>query len=827
MDGTPPVGVMDTPASGPILPLLDQQDVLDPATVSKPSRARGRQASVSSIPSKPQSTSNRNKDGGGRRTAPRLPTAAVRILETWLVEHRDTPYVSTHEQDQLKARTGLRRSQIKTWFANARKRGRVESLLRPSTGLPFVLSPSPNEPQPPLFHKGEQPGGRRSPTGPSHFDTVVFPQLSGLDPFVRWLLLGPEHEPATVQAIHEAIKEKDIQQDKAAFPASPWPAPPASAPDYNTAHNKDNVQFTNPNTGLPFGQVTSRVVKRTRSQRSWPSSLDIRSYAANKFSVASDEWKPSIHAGIRKAASVMDGGGAKSVDYVAPSKPARRHRRSEMLFRGSSVRGSRRTLSLGGERGPPLPDDVNNNNNRRFQCTFCTDAFVKRHDWQRHEKSQHLALEWWTCCPNDGLAATHVDPLTSKVTCVFCGVGDPDRAHLDEQHGLAACAARSEVERTFYRKDHLRQHLRLMHADSTFTPAMEAWKTELVEVKSRCGFCVGVEFDTWPTRVSHLAAHFRAGVTMDKWRGDWGLEEGVKENLERATLPAERVKNASAHAAEAVVSPRAALSSAHFTAGSIDVSWANLDSPMMDIPSSSFPFGSSFDYTPLAPASVMSDNTAGVPWDLSLLDFDTLTTVGGIGSRHASRLDTLDDYSFSTAASALDFPRHEALRDTCLQQQYLTQPYHDLRLQQPQSLSLHDPILPLDTPPIFEDINDLTVFPPQTLDGYDGPASALLDYTSLPLVDSDFAQQQQQPQSLFNTETFLGVPAYDTTFDPGGVNDMGSPEHAGTAGGGAVGAKGGGDQGLDVTQQAQDALTAFLQQHFEDRELPNYPKRYM
>lgn len=32
---------------------------------------------------------------------------------------------------------------------------------------------------------------------------------------------------------------------------------------------------------------------------------------------------------------------------------------------------------------------------RRYQCTFCTDAFKTKHDWQRHERALHLSLDQW------------------------------------------------------------------------------------------------------------------------------------------------------------------------------------------------------------------------------------------------------------------------------------------------------------------------------------------------------------------------------------------------------------------------------------------------
>ncbi len=32
---------------------------------------------------------------------------------------------------------------------------------------------------------------------------------------------------------------------------------------------------------------------------------------------------------------------------------------------------------------------------RPYECTFCTDSFKTKYDWQRHEKSLHLSLESW------------------------------------------------------------------------------------------------------------------------------------------------------------------------------------------------------------------------------------------------------------------------------------------------------------------------------------------------------------------------------------------------------------------------------------------------
>jgi hypothetical protein len=95
---------------------------------------------------------------------------------------------------------------------------------------------------------------------------------------------------------------------------------------------------------------------------------------------------------------------------------------------------------------------------RLFQCTFCTDRFKSKYDWSRHEKSLHLSLEKWTCAP---LGEVIVDTSTGKRKCVYCDEMDPSEEHL-AVHNHTACEEKQREDRTFYRKDHLRQHLRLV-----------------------------------------------------------------------------------------------------------------------------------------------------------------------------------------------------------------------------------------------------------------------------------------------------------------------------------------------------------------------------
>jgi hypothetical protein len=214
----------------------------------------------------------------------------------------------------------------------------------------------------------------------------------------------------------------------------------------------------------------------------------------------------------------------------------------------ASTHSSRSGASLG-----PLPSTIRPRNHRRrkkrapaqwdqrssltstskpYQCTFCTETFKTKHDWQRHEKSLHLSLEMWRCAP-DGPRV--VNPRTSQVCCVFCGKVDPDPLHA-QHHSYAACKTEPHDDKVFYRKDHLIQHLKLVHGVHFLDWCMKTWKVSTTEVLSQCGFC-GITMHSWQIRVEHLAEHFKTGKTLADWKGDWGFEVHVLKMLKNAIPP--------------------------------------------------------------------------------------------------------------------------------------------------------------------------------------------------------------------------------------------------------------------------------------------------
>jgi hypothetical protein len=143
-----------------------------------------------------------------------------------------------------------------------------------------------------------------------------------------------------------------------------------------------------------------------------------------------------------------------------------------------------------------------------FQCTFCHVRLTEG-AWKRHEESQHLPRRKWVCL--------YTGP-TVNGRCAFCERSPEPHGHHD--HGrVTECAARDLEERSFLRKDGLVQHVMSFHGAAQLRPdVVAAWEVpaERREQDWVCGFC-GETLRGWDTRATHLAAHFRQGMTMASW----------------------------------------------------------------------------------------------------------------------------------------------------------------------------------------------------------------------------------------------------------------------------------------------------------------------
>lgn len=386
------------------------------------------------------------RQGPPPKIGARFSRESVRILKNWLSTHNRHPYPSDEEKEALQRQTGLNKTQITNWLANARRRGKVQ--------LPRSTSP----------HVGNWAA---SIDVPQRRGT---PALECMNPLQRWEHSPPEHEAASVAAIARAVTASSSS---------------ALSSGLNSPYS---FHFTD--------DGSSRSLCNQSSTSSLGTSQSSNGSQASAYSHGS---RNSF-------------GSFGSTQFSARGRRRRRRKASPKQTKDgtSSLAVSPKT----------------------FQCTFCTETFRTKHDWQRHEKSLHLSLERWVCAPEGPRV---VDPATGVLCCVFCGLESPDDAHI-ESHNYSACQERSLGERTFYRKDHLNQHLRLVHNVKFMDWAMKAWKVTTPEIRSRCGFC-GIVMDTWTLRVDHLAEHFKTGYSMADWKGDWGFDVPVLDMVENSIPP--------------------------------------------------------------------------------------------------------------------------------------------------------------------------------------------------------------------------------------------------------------------------------------------------
>ena len=179
---------------------------------------------------------------------------------------------------------------------------------------------------------------------------------------------------------------------------------------------------------------------------------------------------------------------------------------------------------------PFFPEEPRQKGPCAYECTFCLKSFPKKHDWLRHEQSVHMpGIHSWVCGvplpPTQSQTVWQVHKKSSE--CIFCGEESPDAAHF-QSHEFDACTMEADKKQTFARKDHLWQHLYKFHGCRKW----DGWKPDLSllqrtrdSVQSRCGFCQA-DLDSWQKRIEHVAQHFRAGLTMLHWVGEYGLNQG-------------------------------------------------------------------------------------------------------------------------------------------------------------------------------------------------------------------------------------------------------------------------------------------------------------
>jgi hypothetical protein len=126
-------------------------------------------------------------------TSSRFSTEVIRTLKNWLAAHQQHPYPRNEDMVLLQQRTGLNQAQLTNWFANARRRGKVQG-TRPASPKVRTTVASPVD----IIKRPGTPAVRQD--------------SRSKDPLQRWVDSPPEHEPANVGDIARAMASGSAEQ---------------------------------------------------------------------------------------------------------------------------------------------------------------------------------------------------------------------------------------------------------------------------------------------------------------------------------------------------------------------------------------------------------------------------------------------------------------------------------------------------------------------------------------------------------------------------------------------------------------------------------------
>ncbi|KAI3401314.1 hypothetical protein diail_11397 [Diaporthe ilicicola] len=316
------------------------------------------------------------------------------------------------------------------------------------------------------------------------------------------------------------------------FPSNPWPIAGqhasvlreeantlrgSSSPDLETlATGAESLRDNSPNPpavpkiGARFSRESVRILK------TWLSTHSTRPYPT-------DEERDTLQrqTGLNKT---------QISNWLANARRRSKGKFQPMRSTSPSVRGFSGAIEIPGKRATPSAEHMNPL--QRWQnsppesepasVTAIASAILSNSNSSGLESPNSMSLNY-NFTDDDADRSLHI--LYAQ----------PDDAHV-EGHNFTSCQERQLDERTFYRKDHLRQHLKLVHNTKYLNWSMDPWKVATPDIKSRCGFC-GLTLGSWGLRVDHLAEHFKTGSDMKDWKGDWGFENAVLSNVENAVPP--------------------------------------------------------------------------------------------------------------------------------------------------------------------------------------------------------------------------------------------------------------------------------------------------
>jgi hypothetical protein len=189
----------------------------------------------------------------------------------------------------------------------------------------------------------------------------------------------------------------------------------------------------------------------------------------------------------------------RSVSDSAPQQSANdipHHRSSVDKARPQSANAEPKpNINLYMKKLPELPKKADKTQGK-YCCTACHMPFGCKGDWKRHEGSQCEPQKLWYCMFQD--AAVQIQ---NTWYCILCNLSYRDRGsltqHLTTQHKFHLCVNKKLHDRSFKRKDKLKDHLRKVHGLAEGCTGWEKWHQDVPRKRAwGCGFC-GAWFISW------------------------------------------------------------------------------------------------------------------------------------------------------------------------------------------------------------------------------------------------------------------------------------------------------------------------------------------
>ncbi|KAL2694728.1 hypothetical protein Neosp_001314 [[Neocosmospora] mangrovei] len=182
--------------------VLDQHLHNDPVSNGDPGQASSGQLKTGHLHSRSVDSANSGSSAAVANAiaSPRNPSLppkighrftreSARVLKRWFSEHSEHPYPSEEEKTMLQCQTGLSRTQVTNWLANARRRRAADGSVRASS----------------RGRSGSAQTSRRAGTPIPRSNN----SYRNMDPLQRWVDSPPENEPAAASAIARAMASRD------------------------------------------------------------------------------------------------------------------------------------------------------------------------------------------------------------------------------------------------------------------------------------------------------------------------------------------------------------------------------------------------------------------------------------------------------------------------------------------------------------------------------------------------------------------------------------------------------------------------------------------